>query len=499
MRGASGRTVNLRLAALLAIVLIAWARISANAQTTLRFVDLAAGRTSMIEVSSKTALEIRLPPGVSNVDLRLVDRSPSAFPATLVLVVDGAQRALSQAVPTAAEVDAGTMSASASLLGAIGHRNIVVLYNGVGASHFTRASLIAKYRYRSRATTSSLVILYRPNVTTAAPGTVVPALSGSPFVAVSLSRNGRTFGTGIPFGPGMTFENQVEKSGYDPRVDTNRIFLGSGDLLLQYVGGGAYSGVELALPQNARKPLIAGLATLNLADDPQRPMVYVADMACGACRERDDLGIVSFDAAPFEGVAGDSILSGINLVRLANSSTARVRGPVLGICAIGPRQGSPSQTGTLLVATRNGIYALDLAEHRQNARFQVNHVRRVARLRLGAAPTGVVADHLFARANAIFVGDAADRVVRRVDLRSGAVTTYAHFPGSPSGITVDPFSGILYVAVPALRAVYAVPPNGSPRIAAASLPALMGLAFDPQSAAVVATGSTLAGRLMFVR
>ena len=331
------------------------------------------------------------------------------------------------------------------------------------------------------------------HVTTVSSGPAVPALFGSPVVGVSLTWNGASFGTGVPFGPGATFASQVEKSGFDPTVDTNRIFLGSGDSVLQYVSGGAYTGVALPLPRQARGPIISGLATLNLNDDPHRQMIYVSDMAS------TDLRVVAFDSDPFTGITSNAASRGINVVSLRQGTLSHVLGPALGIASIGPRQGAKSSMGTLFVATPSAIYALDLAEDGTGARFRVDRIRRIASHRFGRLPVGLVADRLFERATALYVGDQLSRSLLRVDLQSGAVTTYARLRGAPAGITVDPFSGVVYVAVPATNAVYAVPPSGNPRIAALSVGRLTGMAFDPQGASIVGVDPERNGILMFIR
>jgi hypothetical protein len=317
------------------------------------------------------------------------------------------------------------------------------------------------------------------HVTTVSPGPAVPALFGSPVVGVSLTWNGASFGTGVPFGPGATFASQVEKSGFDPAVDTNRIFLGSGDVVLQYVSDGGYTGVALPLPREPRGPIISGLATLNLNDDPHHQMIYVSDMAS------TDLRVVAFDSDPFTGITSNAASRGINVVNLRPGKFSHVRGPALGIASIGPRQGARSRVGTLFVATRDGIYALDLMDDGPNARFTAARIRTIAHLHLGMRAVGLAVDRLFQPATTVYVGDQLSRSVKRIDLRSGEVTTYAHLPGPPTGLTVDPFTGVLYVAVPKLNAVYAIWANGRSRVAVSGLILPTGLAFDPQGASVV--------------
>jgi hypothetical protein len=315
------------------------------------------------------------------------------------------------------------------------------------------------------------------------------------------------------------FAPQIEKSGFDPGIDNNRIFVGYRDTVLQYLSNGAFTGVAFNLPPWNHEAVVSGAAILNLGDDPQRPELYVADLACAACTKHTNVGIIALDSDPVDGIGRDSIPGRINELQAAgNRIDFRGAGAPLGICAIGPRQGARSASGTLFVAARNAIYEMDLASHGPGARMRVVAVRLVAgsgtagragagyrdgaatnaRFDFGRSPVGIAANRLFERATALYVSDPGNRAIRRIDLRNGKVRTYALLPGTPLGLTVDPFSGIVYAALPSAGAIYEIARNGTPRIAAARLGAPTGLAFDAQSDAVVVKLANT-GRLNFMR
>lgn len=415
------------------------------------------------------------------VTIRVIDRSPRAIPGSLGLAlagIDGAPamlggdtgigavggtvEAAGTVVTTATEADARTQSATLVFGEPLGPRRLLVLYDGVPLTRFSAGELEARFTLTDG---KSLVRRARftaqPRVTTVFPGMQAafaakfgrkdppPALA----VAVSQTIANHSFGTGIP-----------------SKDINNRIYAGLDDIVMMCVGGGAFTGIGFPLPASqGAHPVISGLATLNLRDDPNAQMVYASDRTCAGCEAPGGTGIVALDSSPTEGIGSDSLPERIHRVELAAGSAALKDGP-RGIVAFGPRQGSPSRTGSLFVALRGGIARIDLAEGdagRYRAAGPAVPIAAGTRFSFGDAPhVGMALDAAFGRATRLYVADPGTKSVRAIRLADGTVSTVAGFPAVPSGLTVDPFSGTIYVSLGTLGAIYAVEPGAQPRLVA---------------------------------